>query len=101
MVNIIMSKDAIIVTCDVRCDWHKREPRYRAYVNDELFAERTWVWENVYLEETFQINAKPGKYVIRYELLDGKRATLTATNFRVEHGPAKVSANGEIEIYES
>jgi hypothetical protein len=101
MVNIIMTKQYVSVTCDVNCEWSKRPPRYRAYVNDELFTERTWIWENVTLEETFQITAKPGKYVIRYELLDGKRAVLSATNFRVEQGAAKVSANGEVEVYES
>lgn len=98
---MIMSKNSTIVTCDVRCNWHKHQPKYRAYVNDELFTERTWVWENAYLEETFQISAKPGKYVIRYEVLEGKRATIIASNFRVEHGNARVDQNGEIEIYES
>lgn len=101
MVNIIMSKNAVIVTCDVRCEWRKGQPQYRAYVNDELFTERTWLWEGAYLEETFQISAKPGKYLIRYELIGGKRATLTVTNFRVEHGRAQVNQQGEIEIHES
>lgn len=101
MINIIMSKNSVIVTCDVRCVWRKRPPSYRVYVNDELFAERTWIWENAYLEETFHVNAKPGKYLIRYELLENSRATLTTENFRVEHGEAEVNDNGEIEIYES
>ena len=98
---MIMSKNAVIVTCEVRCNWHKHQPKYRAYINDELFTERTWLWEDAYLEETFQLNAKPGKYVIRYEVLEGKRATLTVSNFKVEHGSARVDQNGEIEIYES
>lgn len=101
MVNIIMAKNSVIITCDVRCEWHKHQPSYRVYVGDELFAERTWIWENSYLEETFQINAKPGKYKIQYEILEGNRATLTATNFKVDHGSARVNQNGEIEIYES
>lgn len=101
MVNIIMSKNSVIVSCEVRCNWHKHQPRYRAYVGEELFTERTWAWDNAYLEETFQLNAKPGKYIIRYEILDGNRANLTVTNFRVEHGPARANQDGEIEIYES
>lgn len=101
MVNIIMTTNPVIVTCDVRCEWRKRPPSYRAYVGNELFTERTWLWENAYLEETFQINAKPGKYIIKYEVLEGNRATLTATNFRVDHGPASVTQEGEIEIHES
>ena len=101
MVNIIMSKNTVIVTCDVRCNWHKHQPRYRAYINDELFTERTWIWEYEYLEETFQIRAKPGKYIIRYEVLGKNRAELKTSNFKVAHGSARINQLGEIEIYES
>ena len=96
-----MSKNTVIVTCDVRCAWRKHQPIYRAFVGDDLFTERTWIWENAYLEESFQINAKPGKYTVRYELVGETRATLTVTNFKVAHGLARVNQDGEIEIYES
>lgn len=75
------------VTCDVHCTWSKHPPRYRAYVNDELFTERTWIWQDTYLEETFQILAPPGKYLIRYQLVDTKRAQLEVRNYRVEPDP--------------
>jgi len=77
------------VTCDVHCTWSKHTPRYRAYVNDELFTERTWIWQEVYLEETFQILAPPGKYRVRYELVDGKRAELLVKNYRLELDSAR------------
>ena len=96
-----MAKAFITVICDVHCKWRKQPPQYRAYVNDELFTERTWIWENAYLEETFQIAARPGKYAVRYELLGETRAILTVKNFRIEHGTAQVNQDGEIEIYES
>jgi len=76
------------VTCDVHCTWSKHAPRYRAFVNNELFTERTWIWQDTFLEETFQILAPPGKYLIRYELVDGKRAALEVRNYRVEPDPA-------------
>jgi hypothetical protein len=72
-------------------------PRYRAYVDDELFTERTWVWKNVHLEEAFQIEAWPGKYNIRYEIL-GNNATLRTENYRVEYGSATVNNAGELVI---
>lgn len=91
------------VTCDVFCTWSKHVPRYRAYVNDELFTERTWTYSNMYLEETFQILAPPGKYQVRYELLDGKRAELVAKNWRLEVSEdikhlVEISQTGALEI---
>tara|TARA_R110000868_G_C10468625_1_gene728110 strand:+ start:391 stop:561 length:171 start_codon:yes stop_codon:yes gene_type:complete len=47
----------------------------------------------MYLEECFQIEAAPGDYRIRYELVSPHLADITATNFRVEHGPAAVEHN--------
>ena len=75
------------VLCDVTCDWEGLPPVYRLYVNDELFAERTWTWTDEYLEEMLQIEAEPGKYRIRYELVPPNLAKITASNFRVDFGP--------------
>lgn len=99
MVNSFMGKKFVRVVCDVYCDWEDNPPQYRAYINDELFAERTWVWKNVHLEESFQIEAWPGKYTIRYELLD-QQAKLQTCNYRVEHGVATVNDAGEMVIAE-
>jgi len=66
---------------------------YRTYVNDELFAERTWLWTDCYLEELFQIEAEPGEYTIRYELVPPHLARLTVKNMRVDHGPGTVDNN--------
>ena len=85
------------VTCDVHCTWSKHPPRYRAYVNDELFTERTWIWQDVYLEETFQIQAPPGKYRVRYELVDGKRAELVIKNFKAGVEPDPRWSQEDIE----
>ena len=68
------------------------------YVNDELFAERSWTWENVYLEELLQIEAKPGKYYIRYELVPPHLARLTVENTRVEEGPASIKGGNVLRI---
>ena len=44
---------------DIDCDWEGLAPVYRIYVNDELFAERTYTWVDQYLTEILQIEAPP------------------------------------------
>ena len=88
-----MTKQFIRLLCDVNCDWEGLSPTYRAYVNDELFAERTWRWTDCYLEEEFQIEADPGEYRIRYELVPPHLAQLTVTNMRVISGSGTVDNN--------
>jgi len=96
-----MQNEFVLALNDVNCDWHGEPPRYRCYVNNELFTERTWIWTENYLEEQLQILAKPGEYQIRYELVDPENATLTINNYRITHGPASVDQQGCITIKES
>ena len=88
-----MTKQFVRVLCDVDCEWESFKPIYRAYVNNELFAERTWRWTDCYLEELFQIEAEPGEYTIRFELIQPDLAELTVSNLRVEQGPATIKDN--------
>jgi hypothetical protein len=56
----------------------------------------------MYLEEMLQINAAPGKYTVRYELVDGynNNASLKIRNMRVEHGPGRiVDKQGTLEVW--
>jgi hypothetical protein len=91
----------VLALTNVNCDWSGEPPRYRCYVNEELFTERTWIWTENYLEEQLQILAEPGQYNIRYELVDTDNATLTINNYRITHGPASVDQTGCITIKES
>jgi len=86
-------KHFVRVLCDVHCDWAGPAPDYRVFVNDELFAERTFVWQDSYLEELLQIEAPEGKYNIRYELVPPHQAELDVRNMRVELGPASITKN--------
>lgn len=88
-----MDKKFVRVLADVHCNWEGLDPIYRLYVNDELFAERTWTWSDAYLEENLQIEAEPGEYTIRYELVPPHLAQLTVKNIRVEYGPGIVENN--------
>lgn len=93
-----MTKKFVRVVSDVHCDWEGPNPIYRVYVNDELFSERTWTWEDAYLEELLQIEAEPGKYYIRYELVPPHLATLKVENTRVEEGPASIKGGNVLRI---
>lgn len=93
-----MNNQFVKVVFDVHCRWEGTPPRYRCYVEDELFAERTWDWQGVYLEEAFQIQAPPGKYKIRYELLDPEHAELRLKNPRIEVGSAVLHKHDILEI---
>lgn len=88
-----MTKQFVRVLADVNCEWEGLAPIYRAYVNDELFAERTWRWTDCYLEELFQIEAEPGEYQLRWELVPPHLAQLTVQNIRVDLGPGTVENN--------
>lgn len=88
-----MTKEFVRLLCDVHCDWEGLPPIYRVYVNDELFAERTWAWTDSYLEELLQIEATPGEYNIHYELVPPCLAKLHIENMRVEFGKATVQGN--------
>jgi hypothetical protein len=64
--------------------------RYRAYVNNELFTERTWIWTNSYLEENFQIQAAPGVYPIRFETVDADGISIKVRDHRVITMPGRI-----------
>ena len=92
-----MKTKAVKVAVDVHCEWTGEPPRYRLYVNKELFTERTWIWKEFYLEELIQIEAPPGKYMIDYQLL-GQDAVLRTKNARVESGSAVMHKHMVLEI---
>ena len=93
-----MTRKFVRVLADVDCEWEGLQPSYRVYVNDELFAERTWRWTDAYLEEMLQIEAEPGKYHLRWELVPPCLARLTVTNVRVDLGPGNIKNNELLRI---
>jgi hypothetical protein len=85
-----MTKQFVRVVANVDCEWEGLAPIYRAYVNNELFAERTWRWTDCYLEEMMQVEAEPGEYCIRFELVPPHLAKLSVTDLHVEYGPGVI-----------
>lgn len=95
-----MQTKFVRVLCDVTCEWQGVDPQYRVLVNQELFAERTWIWGNeFYLEEAIQLNAPLGRYRIEYELVDPKNGALQVSNIRIESGDARLLKRNTVEIY--
>jgi hypothetical protein len=88
-----MNKKFVRVLVDVDCEWEGLNPVYRVFVNDELFAERTWYWTNEYLQEMLQIEAQPGEYRITVDLVPPHLAQLTIKNLRVDYGPGIIENN--------
>ena len=88
-----MTKQFVRVLANIDCEWEGLNPVYRVYVNDELFAERTWLWTDSYLEEMLQIEAEPGDYTLRFELVPPHLAQLQVTDVRVDFGPGTVENN--------
>lgn len=57
-------------------------------IGQHLFAERCFDFCELWLEETLQILAPPGEYVLRVECLNKNINQLRLWNFHVDKGPA-------------
>jgi hypothetical protein len=94
-----MQNQFVKFTLDLHCHWSRRPPNYRLYVNHELFAERTYVWNNTqYLQEIIQLNAPPGRYLIRVDNLGDPECEFKIRNLNVEIGPAQIIDHKTVEI---
>lgn len=82
----------VLVSVDVHCRPMVPNPTYRLYVNDELFVERTWIWNDVYLEELISISALPGDYLIKYQFIPENSAAVKLKNFYI------VETNGSAQL---
>ena len=81
-----MNRRSVVVRADVSVEWQGDPPNYRIYVGNEMFTERTWIWQEQYLEEMLVVNAPPGKYNLRWELVPPAQGTIEVKNVRIEHG---------------
>jgi hypothetical protein len=56
-----MQTEFVMAVCDVYVKWKQGDPpRYRCYVNDELFTERSWIWHDNILKSIFQFRLSRG-----------------------------------------
>jgi hypothetical protein len=96
-----MGKHYVRVECDVYMTWcGDIPPIYRAYIEDELLTERTFIWQNACVEERLQLQVDPGRYEIRFELLDENGAELKVENVRVTEGPAGIKKGRILKVHD-
>lgn len=82
---------------DLFCDWEGEPPSYRLYINDCLFAERTFRYKNnQYLHEVVPIFAIPGEYYIIVEPLD--EAEFRMRKLEATSGPMKIIGDNKFEV---
>jgi len=94
-----MDKRFVKIRFDVHCTWRGFPPQYRVFVNDELFAERSFIWDEYhFIKEMLQVEAVPGTYTFRIEELEPKTGNFTLTNPVVELGRARIVDNNTFEI---
>ena len=72
------------VAIDVSCSWGEIPPRYRIFVDDEMFIERTFIWRNdFYLEEHITVTGPPARYQIRCINVDPELGEFKFKNIRM------------------
>ena len=93
--DAIMEKEVLDNAVQMRIDVHHKhigrngEPRYRLYINDELFSERCYRFESdMYLTEQLFVTKKEGTYRIRIESISD--FTFKLRNLRCKYGTAQV-----------
>jgi hypothetical protein len=69
-----------------------KDSRYRIYINDDLITERSWVWNNEYLNENIWMHGEDNtNYIVKLEpvvhipdqakfIIDGFRITNTTAD---------------------
>lgn len=94
-----MRNKFVKINFDLHCGWTQTPPDYRLYINHELFGERTYIWgDTQYLQEIVQLNAPPGKYVIRIDNLGDSKCQFKIRNLSIENGPGQVIDSKTFEI---
>lgn len=96
-----MGKHYVRVEFDVFMTWRGDVPPiYRAYIDDELLTERSFIWQNAYLEEQLQLQVDAGKYELKFELLDDYGAEMKIENVRVTQGPAGIKKGRILRVHD-
>ena len=95
----------IVVGCDIHILWQGETPRYRVWVENQMFQERQFTWDSCYIEEHYAMHCNQGKipgevrhYQVRHELLDVEQATMIVNNWRIMSGDATIDQQGLVSV---
>ena len=82
---------------DVHCKWNKIPPMYRLFVNDEMFTERTYVFQaGEYVRENLIIEAPSGNYEVKIET--PSKESFKLRNLSCSYGDAQIIDNTRFRI---
>lgn len=93
-----MEKQFVVAGVEVHCKWEGLPPRYRIFINNELFVERTFKFMNEYVEEVLQISADPGMYVLNLVPILPTLAEFRLTAHNIKVGNARWIKGNKLEI---
>ena len=82
------NKKFVMASFEIDCFDNTPPPVYRIWLGDQLFMERCFDFTELWLEETLQILAPPGEYVLRVECVNKNISQLKLWNFNVAKGTA-------------
>lgn len=86
-INTCVDTTFVKLNVDLKCQWEGLEPDYRIYIDDEMFTERTYRWNDpFYLREILQVEAVPNtEYLVQLKPVGPQLADFNFTNPRVEY----------------
>jgi len=94
-----------VIEFDLMCNKTKLDihpkPRYRIYVDDDLMAERDYVWDNAteFVRERCEVRLEKGEHKVKIEDLDSKgTAIYSFANTTVDKQPLAIDNAGKFEI---
>ena len=78
------------------------DSRYRVYVNDDLIAERSWIWDNnTFLKESIWINSVNNlQHILKIEpvVYIPEQAVFTLDNFQVANFQADSTKINDLQV---
>ena len=74
-------------------------PKYRLYVNDDLFTERSWIWnQKIFVRENLSVHLETGiNHTIRVEIIKSNPMHLAQfglQNLRIDNSDYETSDHG-------
>jgi len=101
-----MKQDPVyVIEFDLLCEKHKPAefptPTYRIYVDNDLMAEQTYIWDNAtsYIRLRCEVRLNEGKHQLKIVDLDSKdTAIYSFRNTTIDQQPLAIDDSGNFQI---
>jgi hypothetical protein len=76
----------VTIYFDVKCRWQGTPPTYRIFFDQELLAERSYLWDNTsgYVRECARVRAGTGQHTLEIHVLGHSGAEFWIENVDVQ-----------------